>query len=129
MIFSAGVLVGSFCTGYGISYFFERFKGDQEYRIDFLMRRLSRELDLSELQKKKIRIILVEADQEFDQFWTKVLGQADIKLDNIKEEIIEQLDAAQVVQFEKFSEKVKARRARNHSYFVPSIPAEKSSSK
>ncbi len=129
LIFSAGALVGSFCTGYGIRYFFDRFKEDQTYRIDFIMKRLNQELDLNASQRKNIRVILVDADQELNQFWIKALTQADQKMEVIKERIEKHLDADQVIQFEKFREEAKARRGGHHSYFLPSLPEKNTPSK
>ncbi len=128
LIFSAGVLVGSFCTGYGISYFYDRFKGDQKYRVDFILKRLTQELDLSDSQRKEIRTILFDADQELNQFWAKVITQADQKMEVIEKEIEKQLSADQVVRFEMFREEVKARRGGQNAYIVPSLPAKNSPS-
>jgi len=106
LIFLTGVLVGSIGTGYGIGYFFDRFKKDSQYRINFILGTLSRRLDLDKEQKEKIRTILTQADKEICQFWVKVLNNADQLVEKTKVKIRKELTPEQVKKYEEFSPQV-----------------------
>lgn len=110
LVFSAGILVGSFGTGYGLRYFFDRFKHDSQYRIDFILGRLSRRLDLDITQKKNINIILTRADKELNQYWVNVLTEVAKKINLVKAEIKKELNPDQQKRFEKFSNNINANR-------------------
>lgn len=126
LIFSAGVLVGGFITGYGINYFVDRFKKDSEYRIDFILGRLTRELNLDQEQKKEIRIVLTNGDQEITEFWTNVITEADEKVNQVKEEIKLKLKPDQVIQFEEFGARIKARHGGQSDYLLAPVPRKQS---
>lgn len=116
LVFSAGLLVGSFGTKFGLRYFLDRFKYDTQYRVDFVLGRLSRRLDLNESQKKNIRKIIVQADLELNQYWINVLAEADQKVNLVKAEIKQELNPDQVVRFEKMSANINARRRKSPSF-------------
>ncbi len=62
LVFIIGTLAGSFGTQYYMKYRADHFmKRGHEARVDFLLGRLSRELDLTEEQKREIGIILTDS--------------------------------------------------------------------
>ena len=124
LVFATGILVGSFGTAFGMRYFFDRFKKDSQYRVDFIMGRLSRKLDLDAAQEKKIRLIVFQADLDMKQYWIKFLTETDEKLDHIKNKIKMQLNSDQAVRFEKLSEEIKARRRGHPNFFLTPAPVE-----
>lgn len=123
LVFSAGMLVGSFATGFGMHIFFERFKNDADYRVDVVLSRLSRRLDLSQEQRARIQTILILADRDLQQYWVTVLSKIDQKVNQARSEIAKELDAGQVARFKKFKTKID-RRSQSEIHSTPA-PAEK----
>lgn len=123
LVFSAGMLVGSFATGYGLRYFFDRFKHDSQYRIDFLLGRLTRRLDLSKAQQEKINTILIQADKEINQYWLTVLSEVEKKVDLAKTEIKMELDSGQRKKFEKYSNSIRDQQERESTFMFGPHPA------
>jgi hypothetical protein len=110
LVFSAGMLVGSFVAGWGIHHFFERFKNDSEYRVDVVLSRLSRRLDLNPEQRDKIQAILNEADWDLHQYWITVLSGVDQKVNRARAKIAKELDSDQAARFKEFNTQINRKR-------------------
>lgn len=64
-VFAAGFLLGGAATGIGIRHCFQRFH-PREVKTDFILNRLSKELDLTAEQKGKVDLLLKAQSPKMD---------------------------------------------------------------
>ncbi len=95
----------------------------REARNRFRMEALRRQLDLSPDQAKKVRAILQETEDDFENAMKPCRDELDTLRKRTDDRIIETLEPAQVIKFREFSEKMHARRGRGHfPHPHPSLP-------
>lgn len=82
----------------------------RETRARLRIESMRRQLDLSPDQVKKIRTILHDVDGDFENATKPCRDELDALHKRTNERIVESLDAAQVIKFQEFEERMRKRR-------------------
>jgi len=107
LFFALGALAGSLGTQQYLHYRFSRFvqKGHPA-RTDILLKRISKELDLTEVQRKDVRAILEETEVRIDDlrkgFDPRIKGVIDESFGRIRDKLTED----QTGKFDAFRERL-----------------------
>ena len=124
LVFLVGVLAGSLGMGMYLKHQMKRFEPGGHpppVRHGFIMKRLSRELDLTDAQRVEIEKIVKDSEAKFfairNQFMPEIEEIADQSFAAIKEK----LNADQQIKLERIQEKIRNRHAKA---FINSITAD-----
>lgn len=122
-VFALGAVAGAGGTrAYMLKEFAMPFEGPpREARARFRIESMRRQLDLTPEQVQKIKAIMHETDDEFENATKPCRETLDALHKRINDRIIETLTPEQVLKFRDFSEKMHKRRG--HPPFPPPHPA------
>lgn len=111
LLFFSGVITGFMGHRLHMKHMMDRFhKGNPKERVDFIVRKLSQELDLEQTQKEKVKQILTRADLKI----TKLTDSFHPRITEVMEEsmalIKKELNENQLKKFEKIHKEMKEKK-------------------
>ena len=113
LVFLAGLFFG-IAVGRWTS--FSGYHLPHEKRTEALLRRFSRELDLTSEQREKVRAVIERKSQKMQEAKAEVRPRMEKIRKEAREEIAALLTAKQVVKFEELEKEFERRRRRRHGH-------------
>jgi hypothetical protein len=107
LVFVLGILVGSLTTGFYVKHRLAPFVKDPKARKAFIMRKLTKELQLTSTQKSKIEPIVEQMIEKRREYYLKNRPQIRKIMDQGFDQIEEQLTDNQKEKLEKLREHFK----------------------
>jgi Spy/CpxP family protein refolding chaperone len=114
LIFVLGALTGSLGTGWMLKRQHPLFRKDSAGRVDFIMKRLSDRLDLTETQKPQVEAIVQRIEGRMRRHFTQQRAEMRRFIDEEANAIALLLTPAQQEEFEDFRKEMEARRRERH---------------
>jgi len=114
LVFIVGAMTGILGTGLLIKSRFEKFSKSHEPPMFRVFKRFSDRLDLTEIQKDKIEMILEDSKGKMIAFRKKYQPEYQKLFDDTNHKIKEELTVEQQQKFEKFIKRIKKHAFRPH---------------
>ena len=109
LVFVLGLLVGALGTRYYHKDWSGRFFGEPSARKALILKKLTRDLGLSEAQRKEVRGIIEETDKKLEAFAQERLSAVKAILDESLSRMKEKLDPEQQTRLDDLRAKQEAR--------------------
>jgi hypothetical protein len=122
LVFVVGALVGSLCTRFYLKDHYRAFMPEPGDRTAFIMKRLSKELGLSQNQKTAVEKIVAQTEEKLREPFLQMRPEIEAIMDDGFSRIAKELDDNQKKQLEQLREKFEKRRQARREGDFPKPP-------
>ena len=123
LVFIVGALVGSLGTRFYLKHHYRSFMLEPRERTTFIMKRLSKELDLSQSQKIAVEKIVAQTEEKLRAHFLQMRPEIEAIVDDGFTQIRKELDDNQKKQLDALKEKFEKRRQARREGAFPKPPA------
>jgi len=122
LVFILGVLAGSMGTGLYLKHHFPRPKGDPSEMRDFILKRFSQKLDLTEEQREKCKAIIDKVGERLEEHFRKTHSEVGNIIEPGFSQMREVLSPDQQEKFDELIERLERHRKEGPKHGPPGPP-------